>query len=140
MTLPDIETRGDIDRLLVRFYEQAMVDPQIAHHFTELDLAHHLPIIGDFWEKLLFSRPVYSGNPLIIHQYLDARARLEPEHFRRWLEIFRLSVDSMFEGERANLAKLRAGVIADNLNQRLNPTLQLNKTPFSPGKDVRHQS
>jgi len=56
------------------------------------------------------------------------------------LEIFRLSVDSMFEGERANLAKLRAGVIADNLNQRLNPTLQLNKTPFSPEKDVRHQS
>lgn len=140
MTLPDIETREDIDHLLVRFYEQAMVDPEIAHHFTELDLAHHLPIIGDFWEKLLLSRPVYSGNPLVVHQHLHARARLEPDHFNRWVEIFGATVDSMFEGDRADLAKFRAGVIAETLNERLNPSVQISKPRSSPQRDVRHHS
>ena len=53
----DIENRKDIDLLMVRFYERAMSDDQIGYIFTDvakLDLDHHLPIIGDFWETLLF--------------------------------------------------------------------------------------
>lgn len=125
MNIRDIETRGDIDHLLKRFYEVAMVDPEIAHHFTELDLVTHLPVIGDFWEKLLFSRPVYFGNPLVVHEQLHERSPLEVEHFERWVSIFRSMVDSMFVGPRADLAKARAEVIADTLNQRLNPTLNI---------------
>ena len=135
MNLPDIETRQDIDRLLARFYEAAMVDVEIAHHFTELDLVTHLPVIGDFWEKLLFSRPVYFGNPLAVHKVLHDKALLKPEHFKRWVEIFRATVDEMFDGPRADLAKFRAGVIADTLNQRLNPTINI-APPDLTSRDV----
>ena len=46
----DIETRADIDDLMNRFYVRAMTDETIGYIFeiAELDLKHHLPVIGDF--------------------------------------------------------------------------------------------
>lgn len=47
----DIASREDIDVLVIRFYGRAMSDPVIGYLFTEvaqLDLEHHLPVIGDF--------------------------------------------------------------------------------------------
>lgn len=124
--MKDIEERQDIDDLLAAFYEVAIVDPLIGHHFDDLDLAAHLPVIGDFWEKALFGRPVYFSNPMIVHQKMHAVLPLKPEHFSRWIEIFVATVDRLFEGEMADNAKMRARMIADSLNQRLNPELQAN--------------
>ena len=89
----DIASREDIDALMVRFYGRAMSDPLIGPLFTDvarLDLEHHLPVIGDFWESTLFGSGVYSRhrrNPLLVHAELDRKARLEPRHFARWLEL-----------------------------------------------------
>ena len=123
----DIETRADIDRLLVEFYKVVMHDPEIGHHFDQLDLEHHLPIIGDFWEKILFGNPVYFNDPLTVHQKLHERFPLRPEHFARWVEVFSRTVDAMFAGEMADLAKFRAGAIGRNLDQRLNGGVQIGR-------------
>jgi hemoglobin len=116
----DIETRADLENLLNEFYKIATVDKEIGHHFAELDLAVHLPIIVDFWEKVLFGKSVYFGNPLLIHQKLNEVFPLKPEHFERWLEIFSQTVDKLFVGETAENAKVRARMIAGSLNQRIN--------------------
>lgn len=114
----DIESRGDIDALMIRFYGRAMSDPLIGPLFTDvakLDLDHHLPVIGDFWESTLFGRGVYSRhgrNPLLVHAELDGKSRLEPHHFERWLELFTTTVDESFAGLRADYAKQRASAIA----------------------------
>jgi len=69
----DIENREDIDLLMESFYSKAMTDEQIGYIFTDvakLDLEHHLPIIGDFWEALLFRTGDYARygrNPLQVH-------------------------------------------------------------------------
>jgi hemoglobin len=123
----DIETRSDIDRLLVEFYKVIPSDPEIGHHFDELDLDHHLPIIGDFWQKVLFGDPVYFNNPLVVHQKLHERFPLRPEHFIRWVEVFSQTVDALFEGETADLAKFRARAIADSLDQKLNGGVQISR-------------
>ena len=68
---------------------------------------------------------------------LNERSRLTPEHFERWVEIFRSIVDSMFEGPRADLAKTRAGFIADTLSQRLNPSINIKPPDFVSRDDVR---
>jgi hemoglobin len=120
MTKSDIETRSDIDRLLREFYNIAIPDTEIGHHFVDMDLETHLPVIGDFWEKILFARPIYFGNPLIVHEMLQKRSPLEREHFARWVEIFRGTVDRYFAGSTAEKAKQLAGAIANNLHQRLN--------------------
>lgn len=116
----DIETREDLEILLREFYKTATVDEKIGHHFAELDLAAHLPVIVDFWEKVLFGKPVYFGNPLSVHEKLNDKSPLSLEDFRRWTEIFSRTVNNLFAGARAESAKLRARMIAHSLNQRIN--------------------
>lgn len=127
MTSPDLETRADIDHLIVEFYKVVIHDPEIGHHFDGLDLDLHIPIICDFWEKILFGNPVYFNNPLTVHQKLHERFPLRPEHFLRWVEIFSQTVDEIYSGEMADLAKFRARAIADSLDQRLNGGIQITR-------------
>jgi hemoglobin len=116
----DIETRADIDDLMNRFYGKALNDETIGYIFeiAGLDLQHHLPVIGDFWETLLLGSGNYQRhgrNPLQIHALLNLKTPLRDEHFRRWLEIFTETVDENFAGERAAFAKLRAEMIANRM-------------------------
>jgi hemoglobin len=121
MMKKDIQSRADVDDLMIRFYAQATSDPIIGYVFTDvakLDLEKHLPVIGDFWETLLFGTGDYGRhkrNPLQIHALLNLKTPLRSEHFRRWLEIFRETVDESFAGERAELAKTRAEAIANRM-------------------------
>lgn len=116
----DIETRADLEFLLTEFYKIVIANKEIGHHFAELDLVSHLPIIVDFWEKVLFGKPVYFGNPLSVHLQLNEKSPLKFEHFVRWVEIFSQTVNKLFTGETAEDAKLRAKMIAHSLNQRIN--------------------
>lgn len=116
--MQDIETRADIDALMRVFYDKAIHDDVIGYLFTDvakLDLDHHLPVIGDFWETVLFGTGDYARhgrNPLQTHLLLNAKEPLRPEHFARWLELFAASVDSLFAGRRAEFTKQRAQGIA----------------------------
>jgi hemoglobin len=118
--MKDIETRGDLETLLAEFYKIATIDEEIGHHFDKLDLAAHLPVIVSFWEKTLFGKPVYFGNPLAVHQTLHEKSPLKLEHFQKWFEIFSRTVDELFAGEIADAAKLRAKMIAHSLSRNLN--------------------
>ena len=120
-----IETRAHIEQLLREFYTIAITDPEIGHHFDDLDLESHLPVIIDFWEKILFGKPVYFGTPLAVHQKLHEKFLLKPEHFVRWVELFNQTVGMLFEGEIAEYAKQRAKMIADSLNQRLSEDVEI---------------
>ncbi len=90
--MKDIENREDINALMRSFYERAIDDEIIGYIFTDvakLDLEHHLPIIGDFWETLLFGSGNYQKhghNPLQVHALLNLKTPLFPKHFRRWLD------------------------------------------------------
>lgn len=135
--MKDIETREDIDRLMHVFYERALADDVIGYIFTDvakLDLEKHLPIIGDFWESLLFGTGVYQQhgrNPLMVHHELHAMSPLFTEHFERWLELFEHAVNENFKGERADFIKLRAHAIA----RRFQDFLEVRpKGPFRPAE------
>lgn len=121
----DIGTRADLETLLTEFYKIAIYDGEIGHHFVDMDLEAHMPIIVDFWEKVLFGNPVYFNNPLTIHQKLHEKFPLKFEHFVRWVEIFGQTVDRLFSGEMAETAKLRAKMIGHSLNERLNGGVQI---------------
>ena len=97
----DIASRADIESFLGAFYEKAITDEVIGHHFADLDLAAHLPVIADFWEKVLFGNPVYFNNPLVVHQKLHEKFPLKPEHFLHWVGLFSQTIDRLFAGEIA---------------------------------------
>lgn len=117
----DIRNRKDIDLLMRAFYSKAISDDVIGYIFTDvakLDLEHHLPIIGDFWETIVFQTGAYSKhgrNPLEVHGRLNAKSPLLPVHFERWLIIFTATTDELFVGERADFIKLRAQAIANRM-------------------------
>lgn len=113
--LKDIENRADLEKLLTEFYAVAVTDAKIGHYFTrvvQLDLETHLPVIVDFWEKILFGKPVYFGNPMTVHHQLHEKSPFEQAHFDCWLEIFSATVDRLFAGETANKTKEKAVNIA----------------------------
>ncbi len=135
----DITTRTDIDLIMRVFYERALADEVIGYIFRDvakLDLESHLPIIGDFWESLLFGTRAYQKhgrNPMMVHKSLHLKERLRAEHFERWLKIFESSVDEEFAGEMADLIKLRANSIAMQFQRFLNSeddiTVKISKNP-----------
>ena len=111
----DIANRDHIEQLMRAFYAKAIPDPVIGHYFTQviqMDLEKHLPVIIDFWETVLFGVAKYKSNAIIVHQHLHERSTFEDQHFTQWVQLFQSTVDELFDGEKAELAKQRAASIA----------------------------
>lgn len=120
--LHDIGTREDILTLVETFYTKAFEDDLIGHIFTEvvhMDLPKHMPIMADFWQTVLFKAGLYSRNALKIHFDIHAQEPLTLEHFNRWLQLWTNTVDELFAGEKAELTKVQAHLIAGSLHRRV---------------------
>jgi hemoglobin len=113
---PDISSRADIEKLIVLFYEKVKKDTVIGFIFTDvvpINWGHHIPVIVDFWETILLDNPVYKKNAMEVHYDLNKKLPLKKEHFESWLNLFFTTLDELFEGKIAMLAKTRAKSIAD---------------------------
>lgn len=111
----DITDREDLLKLLTQFYDKLLDDRSISYLFTEvakIDLHHHLDILVDFWDSILFQSDTYRKNAMQPHIILHQQSPLQKHHFETWLGYFNETVDELFEGEKASLAKERALSIA----------------------------
>ena len=113
--MKDIENRNDLLYLVQKFYDKLLADPTISYIFTDvakIDLIHHLPILVDFWDMVLFQSNTYQKNVLQLHMNLHSLSPLNNDHFATWLKYFNTTVDENFTGEKAFLIKQRALSIA----------------------------
>ena len=122
--MKDITSREDIELLIGRFYERMVDDPIIGFFFTyyaKIDLKSHLPVISDFWETVLFQKPVYEGGAqaMNVHLDLNKKVRFKNQHFTRWLFLFHRTVDELFRGPTALKAKERSASIAELMKKRM---------------------
>jgi hemoglobin len=111
----DITSREDLLLLVTKFYDKLLNDPSISYLFTDvarINLDHHLPVLVDFWDSVLFQSDTYRKNAMQPHLVLHQRSALTDQHFATWLRYFTETVDELFEGEIAFLAKERANSIA----------------------------
>ncbi len=111
----DIESRADLFLLVTRFYDKLLNDDSISYLFTDvakINLDHHLPLLVDFWDNILFGSDTYRKNAMQPHLSLQQKSPLFDHHFDSWLQYFNETVDELFEGEKAFLAKERALSIA----------------------------
>lgn len=111
----DITTREDIEVLMNTFYGRLLADENISYIFTDaagIDMKTHIPIIVDFWESVLLNKNLYHNNTMKIHMDLNEKAPLTKTHFDVWLNHFNNTVDELFEGNIALLAKQRARSVA----------------------------
>jgi hemoglobin len=118
----DIENRTDIENLMKSFYAKALRDKTIGYIFSDvakIDLEHHLPIIVDFWEMILFGtvnfQEKYHRSPMQKHIELNHKEPLISKHFDAWLKLLYSTVDEMFSGEKADSVKYRAKAIANTM-------------------------
>lgn len=118
----DIQDRADCERLVRAFYGRALTDPVIGWIFVDvakLDLEAHVPQIASFWETILLDAHSYRGGAFAPHAVLHAKVGLRAGHFERWLWLWRNTVDELFAGERAELAKAHAQRVAQAFHARL---------------------
>jgi hemoglobin len=108
----DIKSRKDIETLVNSFYEKVKADALIGPIFCRIDWEKHLPVMYQFWDNAIFYSGGYNGNPLKTHQNLHHVFPLTKQHFDIWIHLFISTVDELFSGEKAELAKQRAISIA----------------------------
>ena len=117
----DLGSREVIDQLLTRFYDRALHDVLLGPVFAAapLDLATHLPRIGDFWQRTLLGTGRYGGQPMVVHRELHSRVPLTPAMFDRWLELWGDAVDDTASGPVAEQAKSTAHRVAEAMQRQL---------------------
>lgn len=111
----DIKERDDIIKVVNAFYDKVNENKELSYFFndiTQLNWKDHLPKMYDFWETILFHKPVFKGNPMRKHINLHKIAPLKKENFETWLLLFNTTVDELYKGEIATQMKIRAASIA----------------------------
>jgi hemoglobin len=106
--LRDIETKADIERLIDQFYATLLTIEEMKPSFAGLDFKAHVPRIVHFWSFVLLDEPGYTTNVFDKHLHLP----ISPPLFDTWTKVFCSTVDTLFAGERAEMAKQRATVLA----------------------------
>ena len=117
----DITGRADVERFVRDFYRQAAMDGVLGPIFfaAELDWNAHIRTLTDFWSWQLFGERGYTGNPLRAHEPVHRRTPFTALHYERWLELFVGTVDALFVGPVAELAKARGRKMASAMQRLL---------------------
>lgn len=106
----EIADRDDVDLLVRRFYQSVIPDDLLGpiFHAMAVDWSVHIPKLVDFWAGRLLGEPGYIGNPVAAHQPVLDRSPFGDAELERWLELWEETVDELFVGPVADLAKERA--------------------------------
>ena len=106
----ELRDRADVDVLVRRFYQAVIPDQVLGPYFEvmHVDWSVHIPKLVDFWAGRLFGEPGYVGNPAGAHQPVLDRMAFGDAELSRWLELWCETVDELFVGDVADLAKGKA--------------------------------
>ncbi len=108
----EIESREDVSLLVNTFYSKVRKDELLGSIFNRIitDWPTHLELLTDFWETNLFFKRKYFGNPMHTHIEVDKKVHgtINELHFGTWINMWHETIDELFEGETANIAKNRA--------------------------------
>lgn len=113
-----VKTTGvdeDMIRTLVHaFYGKVRRDPVLGPIFAAAieDWDAHLEKLCRFWSSVMLMSGSYKGNPMLAHMEIGA---IQPEHFTRWLGLFRETAAETCPAEAAAAFVKRAENIAKSL-------------------------
>ena len=104
------------------FYKKVLADKQLGFIFQDVakvNWATHIPLLYNFWENVILFTGPYEGNPVNLHKHLHFIKPLNKTHFDRWNSLFIRTVDQLFEGSKAELAKERAISISGIISEKV---------------------
>ena len=112
----DIAHKKDIKFVISSFYDKLLADEKMLPFFKDIvaqnQLEHHLNVITDFWDDILFDTNTYQAN--VMQKHLDKHAFIAftKAHFNIWVSYFFETIDAFFEGPKSTVMKARAESIA----------------------------
>ena len=107
----DITSMEDIKLLVDTFYGKIRVDILLGGIFNSVikdRWSEHLEKMYSFWQTVLLGEHTYNGTPFPPHAHLP----IEQKHFDAWLKLWYETIDSHFEGIKADEAKWRGDKMA----------------------------
>jgi hemoglobin len=104
----DIKNIEDIKSFTDLFYQKLATSEILKQLFFDKlghdDWQPHLERVYLFWEMILFGATGYTGNTFAPHSNMP----INKIHFDEWLKLFNESIDELYVGETAELAKSKA--------------------------------
>lgn len=120
--LKRIVNREDIELLVNTFYDEVRKNDILGFIFDDVakvNWASHLPKLYSFWSSILLGENSFRGNPMVVHIGLSKMTDMTEVQFNEWVKLFTKTVDSLFEGSKAEEAKIRASNIAQVMLSRI---------------------
>ena len=114
----EIISLHDIKKLVDTFYEKVRKDDLIGPIFNEKiqdRWPQHLEKMYTFWQTVLLGEHTYFGSPFPPHANLP----VSHQHFEKWMELFKQTVDELFIGSIAEDAKWRAAKMAELFESKI---------------------
>jgi hemoglobin len=132
---PSID-EGIVRMLVHSFYAKIRGDQELGHIFARVignDWDQHLAKMCDFWSSVMLMSGRYKGNPMIAHMRLKI---VQPEHFERWLTLFRETAVEVCTPQIASLFVAKAENIARSLQLGMffRPHAAASGTPIAGGR------
>lgn len=114
MKYPEI-TRDSVRVLVHQFYGKVREDEVLGPVFYLAlgeDWGPHLAKLTEFWSTVVLGTHSFQGNVYGTHMALSD---IEPEHFERWLGLFKETVNALFDEEDASQFMSMAHRVASSL-------------------------
>jgi hemoglobin len=108
----DISNFEDIKSFTNLFYYKLSNSSELKQLFFDRlgneDWQPHLERVYMFWDMILFGAIGYTGNTFAPHSNMP----INKIHFDEWLKLFNESIDELHVGEKSELAKSKAKMLA----------------------------
>ncbi len=112
--MKDITIKKDIELLINTFYDKLLQNLEMKIVFEDIDFKSHVPQIVHFWSFVLLDEEGYKTNVFDKHLHLPIKLH----QFNIWLNTFIDTVNELFVGEKAELAKQRATVLTHTFKSK----------------------
>ena len=85
------------------------------------DWEEHIELLTDFWQTNLFFKKSYLGDPLEKHVEVDRKidGKINEKHFGVWMNLWYKTIDELYEGDVAQIAKNRARNMGTYMHLRI---------------------
>ena len=114
-SIAPLTNEQEIELLVRSFYSRIRADETLGPIFERVigdEWEPHLQKMFSFWSSVMLMTGRYKGQPMVAHMRLKS---VEPEHFDRWLALFRETAEEICDAETAAAFLLRAERIANSL-------------------------
>ena len=118
----DLDRRARVHDAVVGFYREVVFDDVLGPVFeevAEVDWSVHIPVLVDYWCRVLLGEPASGGPILAPHARIHLLEPLTPAMFDRWYRLWSTTVDATWAGPRAERAKSHAARVAATMSRKI---------------------